>query len=275
MNIVVCVKQVPDIMDVKINDTTNNLVREGVPSKINPFDENGMELALQLKEKYGGNVTAISMGPVQAKKELEHCLAMGADKAILLCDRKLAGSDTLATCYSLAETIKLAGYDLIICGFEAIDSSTAQVGPGIAERLGIFHLTNVIDVVMQNGKFIVSKDTREYVELYKVQCPALLCVLKGINNPRFGDDLGNKTVEIIDAAHLDSNRIGIDGSPTRVLDVKYSNSRPLSYVDVDDSLSAEERIDFIISGGVELKRAPLVRGTSEYLAAQVRDIIGY
>ena len=274
MNIVVCVKQVPNIVDVKINDTTKNLVREGVPSIINPFDENGMELALQLKEQYGGTVTAISMGPNQAAKELEHCLAMGADKALLLCDRKLAGADTLATCYSLSNTIALEEYDLIICGAEAIDSCTAQVGPGIAQMLGIPFVTNVLDVKKKEGKLEVSRDTREYVEKYEVRLPALICVLKGINSPRACRDC-DKTVTMLDAAHLEPGRIGMDGSPTRVVDVQYSNSRPMSYVDVDDSLNAEERVDYMISGGVETKRNPLARGTCEHLAGQLYEMIGY
>ena len=131
MDIIVCIKQVPDTTEVKIDPATNTLIRQGVPSIVNPFDKNALESALQLKEQYGGKVTVLSMGPPQAKDALKECLAMGADEAVLMSDRAFGGADTLATSRTLAAGIrKLGRYDLLICGKQAIDGDTAQVGPG-------------------------------------------------------------------------------------------------------------------------------------------------
>jgi electron transfer flavoprotein beta subunit len=134
MNIVVCVKQVPDTNEVRIDPDTNTLVREGIPTIINPYDLTGLKMALALKEKNGGSITVLSMGLLQAMKDLEYCFEMGADRAILLSDKRLGGSDTLATGYALAQTIAKLDYELIICGLEAVDGSTAQVGPSIANN---------------------------------------------------------------------------------------------------------------------------------------------
>jgi len=137
MKIVVCVKQVPDTNEVKIDPKTGTLIRDGVPSIINPDDKNALEGALQLKDTYGGHVTVITMGPPQAKVALEEALAMGADEAILVTDRAFAGADTLATSHALAAAIKNLDYDIIFAGRQAIDGDTAQVGPEIAEHLGM------------------------------------------------------------------------------------------------------------------------------------------
>ena len=142
MDIVVCIKQVPDTTEVKIDPKTNTLVRQGVPSIVNPFDKNAIEAGLRLKEKYGGRVTVVSMGPPQANDALKECLAMGADDAVLVSDRAFGGADTLATSYTLAATIRALGhFDVILCGKQAIDGDTAQVGPEMAEHLGITQLT--------------------------------------------------------------------------------------------------------------------------------------
>ena len=147
MKIVVCIKQVPDTTDVKINPETNTLIREGVQSITNPFDEFAVEEALLTKEKYGGEVHVITMGPPQAVEVLKNALAVSADKAHLVSDRAFAGADTLATAYTVAKTIEtIGGADLVICGKQAIDGDTAQVGPGIATRLGIPQLTYVSKV---------------------------------------------------------------------------------------------------------------------------------
>ena len=137
MNIIVCIKQVPDTTEIKINPVTGTLIRDGVPSIMNPDDKGGLELALSLKDKYGANVTVITMGPPQAELILREAFAMGADGAILLTDRKFAGADTLATSHALAGALKTLDYDLIIAGRQAIDGDTAQVGPQMAEHLGL------------------------------------------------------------------------------------------------------------------------------------------
>jgi electron transfer flavoprotein beta subunit len=154
MKMIVCIKQVPDTTDVKIDPKTGTLIREGVPSIINPDDKHAIEEALRLKEKFGGNVTVISMGPPQADDALREALAMGVDETILLCDRAFAGADTLATSYTLATTIqKIADYDIVICGRQAIDGDTAQIGPQMAEYLGVPQVTYVRDVKIKGKKF--------------------------------------------------------------------------------------------------------------------------
>ena len=147
MKIAVCIKQVPDTTDVKIDPKTNTLVREGVASITNPFDEYAVEEALLIKEKHGGEIHVISMGPPQAIDILKNAFAVGADKVYLVSDKAFAGADTLATAYALSKTIQMiGGVDLVICGKQAIDGDTAQVGPGIATRLGIPQLTYVSKV---------------------------------------------------------------------------------------------------------------------------------
>ena len=144
MNIVVCIKQVPDSTNVRINPETNTLMREGVASIINPFDAYALEEGVRLKEKHGGKVTVISMGPPQVEAALREAISLGADETVLLSDRAFAGADTLATAYTLAAGIrKLGGADLILMGRQAIDGDTGQVGPGVAENLGLPHVTDV------------------------------------------------------------------------------------------------------------------------------------
>lgn len=144
MEIIVCIKQVPDTTEVKIDPVKGTLIREGVPSIVNPFDKNAVEAALQIREEKGGKVTVITMGPPQAVDALRECLAMGADEAVLVSDRAFAGADTWATSYTLAKAIEKVGkVDIIFCGKQAIDGDTAQVGPGIAEHIGLPQVTYV------------------------------------------------------------------------------------------------------------------------------------
>ena len=141
MKIIVCIKQVPNTTEIKIDPVKNTLIRDGVPSIINPDDKTAIEVALQLKEKHGAEVVVLTMGPMQAEKALREALAMGADEAYLLSDRAFAGSDTLATSTIIAAAVKKLGADLVLCGRQAIDGDTAQVGPQIAEHLGIPQIT--------------------------------------------------------------------------------------------------------------------------------------
>ncbi|MEX2724798.1 MAG: electron transfer flavoprotein subunit beta [Candidatus Freyarchaeota archaeon] len=186
MKIIVCVKQVPEVTEVKIDPKTNTLVRDGVPSIVNPFDEIAVEEAVRLKEKHGGEVTVITMGPPQARQALLRCLAMGADKAILLTDRAFAGSDTWATAYTLAQAIKKMEYDLILCGARAIDGDTAQVGPELAENLGITPITYVkkVEIDPEKKRITVHRETEEGYEVIESRLPVLLTAIKGLNEPR-------------------------------------------------------------------------------------------
>ncbi|MBP2636694.1 MAG: carD 1 [Firmicutes bacterium] len=224
MEIVVCVKQVPDTTEVKIDSVTNTLIRQGVPSIVNPFDKHALEAALQLKEKHGGKVTVVTMGPSQAKDALKECVAIGADEAILVSDRAFGGADTLATSYTLACAIKKLGkVDMIICGKQAIDGDTAQVGPEMAEHLDMAQVTCVSKIEVEGNQVKVEREHEEGYEVVETQIPVLLTVIKSINEPRFptikGTMKANKK-EIptwtADDMEVDPGQLGLKGSPTQV-----------------------------------------------------------
>jgi electron transfer flavoprotein alpha/beta subunit len=225
LHIIVCVKQVPDTTEVKIDPATGTMVREGLKGTINPFDENAVEAALQLREQHGGKVTALSMGIPSATEQLRHVLAMGADEAVLLSDRALAGADTLATAYALSAAIrKLGDFDLVLCGKQAIDGDTAQVGPGIAERLGIPQITYAREIQVDGGAVRVKRMLEDGYEIVEADLPALVTVVKQINEPRYPAVKGllaakRKEIPIWSAADIeaDPERIGRAGSPTRVV----------------------------------------------------------
>ncbi len=225
MNIVVCIKQVPDTMDVRIDPKTNTLVRDGVPSIINPFDEFALEEGLRLRERFGGKITAITMGPPQATEVLRTALAMGVDAVALLSDRAFAGADTLATSYALSQGVKKVGdVDLVITGKQAIDGDTAQVGPGIAARLGFTQLTYVSKVEgAENGTITVERLLDGGRERVEARLPAVLTVVKGINVPRQPSILKmkkarNAEIPVWTAADIgaDPAKTGQNGSPTWV-----------------------------------------------------------
>jgi len=225
MDIIVCIKQVPDTTEVKINPETNTLIREGVPSIVNPFDENAVEAALQLKEKHGGKVTVITMGPPQAAEALKTCIAMGADEAFLVSDRAFAGSDTWATSYTLAQTIKKLGkFDLILCGKQAIDGDTAQVGPGIAEWLNIPQITFAIKIEINDKKAKVERMLEEANEIVESPLPCVVTAVKQMNTPRLPSLKGmlraKKTdIKIMSAQDIgaDPANLGLNASPTSVV----------------------------------------------------------
>jgi len=230
VKIVVCVKQVPDTTDVRINPETGTLIREGVESITNPFDEFAIEEGLQIREKYGGEVNVVSMGPPQAIDVLRNALAMGADRTILLSDQAFAGADTLATAYTLSKAIeKIGEVDLVICGKQAIDGDTAQVGPGVATRLKIPQLTyvsKVKEIDPEKRRIVVERMLEDGKEVVESSLPALITVMKDINEPRLPSLLGIKkaaradiptwTVADID---VDPKKVGFDGSPTWVMRV--------------------------------------------------------
>lgn len=225
MNIIVCIKQVPDTAEVRINPETNTLVREGVPSIINPFDENAIEEALRLKDKHGGKVTVITMGPPQAAEALRQSVAMGADEVVLVSDRAFAGSDTWATSYTLSQTIKkLGAFDIIFCGKQAIDGDTAQVGPGIAEWLNIPQVTFASKVEINGKSAKIERLLEEVNEVVECPLPLVITVVKQINEPRLPSLKGMmraKKVEVrtMSAADIeaDISNCGLKGSPTSVV----------------------------------------------------------
>lgn len=224
MEIVVCIKQVPDTTEVKIDPVTNTLIRQGVPSIVNPFDKNAVEAALQLKEKHGGKITVISMGPPQAKDALKECIAMGVDETILVSDRAFGGADTLATSYTLAAAVRKVGkVDMIICGKQAIDGDTAQVGPEMAEHLGIAQVTYAAKIEVEGDSAKIDREHDDGYEVIEVKMPVLVSVVKSINEPRYptvkGTMKANRTeIATWTAADLtvDEQKLGLKGSPTQV-----------------------------------------------------------
>ena len=231
MKIFVCIKQVPGVSEVKIDPETNTLVREGIPSIINPMDKNGIQLALDIKEEYGGDTIAVSMGPPQAEEAIREAIAMGIDKGYLLTDRAFAGADTLATSHTLALGIQylLNQFDedekyLIICGTQAIDGDTAQVGPELAEELGIPQITYVKDFQLEGDKIRVQRAFRlEQVVEIETKLPALISVLDDVNDPKYPRMDGIVNAYGKEVIHLNQEdigaqkkNVGLNGSMTEV-----------------------------------------------------------
>lgn len=223
MKIVVCIKQVPDTNEVKIDPVTGTLVRDGIPSIINPDDKNALEEALRLKEEQGVHVTVITMGPPQAERALREALAMGADEAVLLTDRAFAGADTLATSLALAKAIENLEYDVVFAGRQAIDGDTAQVGPEIAEHLGHPQVTYVEEVKISGKELYVKRALEDGYETIKVSMPCMLTCIKELNHPRYMNmsdifTAYSKEIRIMTANDLNADKslLGLSGSPTKV-----------------------------------------------------------
>lgn len=233
MNIVVCVKQVPDTTEVRIDPETNTLDRANAPAIINPYDSHAVEEAVRIRDQYGGRVTVVSMGPPGAAGVIKECIALGADEGYLLSDRAFAGSDTLATGYILAQGIKRIcrdnSVDLIFCGKQAIDGDTAQVGPGIAGRMGIPQLTYVdslVDLDPEKGEVTVRRRMDDGYEIIMSKMPCLITVEKEINQLRYQplpDMLRAARYQpaVLQAADLEvePSMMGLKGSPTAVVEI--------------------------------------------------------
>jgi len=186
LKIIVTVKQVPDTAEVRMDPKTNSLIREGIPSIVNPDDRHALEAALQLKERCGATVIALSMGPPQAAAALEEALAMGADEAVLLSDRALAGSDTLLTAFTLSRAVmKLGNADLILCGRQAIDGDTAQVGPQLAGFLDLPQITYAEEIACDGTAITVRRGLEECDEWVRARLPVLVTVSAGMHEPRY------------------------------------------------------------------------------------------
>ena len=228
MNIIVCIKQVPETTEVRINPQTNTLIREGVTSIINPFDMYAIEEAVRLKERFGGKVTAITMGPPQAESALREAIAVGCDEGILVSDRAFAGSDTWATSYTLAGAIRnVEKFDLILCGKQASDGDTAQVGPGISVHLDIPQVTYVKKIEeIKDNVARVERMTEEGYDIIEAPLPALFTVVKEINEPRIASLKGMMRAKQAQIIHwsakdlgLEPDKIGLTGSPTQVVKI--------------------------------------------------------
>lgn len=251
MNIIVCIKQVPDTTEVRINPQTGTLIREGVPSIMNPDDKGGLEFALQLKDKFDAHVTVITMGLPQADAILREALAMGVDRAILLTDRKLGGADTLATSNAIAGALRTLEYDLVIAGRQAIDGDTAQVGPQIAEHLDIPQVSYLEDIDFDGNKtFTLRKQTDDGYQVLQMDAPCLVTVLASAVKPRYMNMRGiveayQREVEIWGADRIDvaEDKIGKAGSPTSVMKAFPKSLKPAG---ATFEVSAEEAVEIIV-----------------------------
>ena len=257
MKIIVCIKQVPNTTEIKIDPITNTLKRDGVPSSINPDDKTAIEAALQLKEKCGATVTVITMGPGQAEKALREALAMGADEAFLLTDRAFAGSDTLATSTILAAAIKKLGADVVFCGRQAIDGDTAQVGPQISEHLGIPQITYAaaIDYNAEKGSLIVKRQFEDRYQTLEVKGQCLITILSTLDTPRYMNvwDIiaqDEKEIGIITFADIevDPAAIGLKGSPTKVKSTATKQfDKTIETLELDPESAAKAIVDALKS----------------------------
>lgn len=251
MNIVVCVKQVPDTNEVKLDPVTGTLIRDGVPSIMNPDDKAGLEAALELKDANGAHITVVSMGPPQADDVLREALAMGADEAILVTDRAFGGADTWATSTTIAAAVKMLDYDLIITGRQAIDGDTAQVGPQIAEHLNIPNISYAEDIKVEGDAVIVKRQYEDRYHTIKVQMPCLVTALGEMNTPRYMTPGGifdaYRTDEVkvwtLENIEVDKTNIGLKGSPTRVFK---SFPKALKAAGTVVQLDPQESADFLL-----------------------------
>lgn len=255
MNIVVCIKQVPDTTEVRLDPVKNTLIRDGVPSIINPDDKAGIELALQIKEQVSGSkITVVSMGPQQAELALREALAMGCDEAILISDRAFGGADTWATSSTIAGALKKLDYDIIIAGRQAIDGDTAQVGPQIAEHLHIPQISYCEKLDVEGNKFVVKRQFEDRYHIIEIEPPCLITTLSEEITPRYMSIGGifnayKKDVTVWGLKDiedkLDLSNIGLKGSPTNV---KRSFTKQAKGKGVKlEGLTPEEAADAIVA----------------------------
>ncbi len=284
MHIVVCIKQVPDSAQIRVHPVTNTIMRQGVPSVINPYDLYSLEEAMRLRDKLGGKVTVLSMGPPMAEDSLRKALGLGADDAVLLTDRFFAGSDTLATSYALASAIKKIGetdpVDIVFAGKQTIDGDTAQVGPGIAKRLNLQQLTYVAKVEgvdLEKREVVVHRRSEGGVQVLKTTLPCLITMLEGSNSIRFGTmpDMFRaarhklRTWSAEAAGIEDISLCGLKGSPTVVKKVFAPSARKDKAVMIDVSGKSADEISAAAIDAI-FKAQPKLEADMLELAAGTR-----
>lgn len=252
MKIIVCIKQVPDTTEIKLDPVTGTLIRDGVPSIMNPDDKGGLEMALQLKDQFGAHVTVITMGPPQAELILREAYALGVDRAIHLSDRKFAGADTLATSNAIAGALRQLDYDLIITGRQAIDGDTAQVGPQIAEHLDLPQVSYLEDLKF-DGKntFTMKKATEEGYQMLEVEAPCVVTVLASANKARYMSvggivDAYKHEIETwnFDNINVEEEKLGLKGSPTKVFK---SFTKAVKSAGEIHEVDAKEAVEIIVN----------------------------
>ncbi|KGN99355.1 electron transfer flavoprotein subunit beta [Porphyromonas macacae] len=253
MKIVVCIKQVPDTTEIKLDPVKGTLIRDGVPSIMNPDDKGALEQALRFKDKFGAEVTVITMGPPQAEAILREAYAMGVDRAILVSDRRFGGADTIATSYTISQAIKALDFDLILAGRQAIDGDTAQVGPQIAEQLDLPQITYVENAEFDGIKtFTVRKNTEEGHEILEVDMPCMLTVLASAYEPRYMSIEGimtcfdkEVTTWTADSFPVDFDKLGLKGSPTSVKKSFTKGAKAMGKL--HDEITPEEAAEIIFN----------------------------
>lgn len=230
MNICVCIKQVPDTVSIKIDPVTHTLIRKGVPSIVNPYDTSAHEAAIRLNEGQEGKIIIVSMGPIQARKAIRSCLAVGADGGYLISDRIFGGSDTYATSYILSEAIKEIErregikFDLILCGKQAVDGDTAQVGPELAEHMGIPQITYAMDMRAEDGGIVIDREREDGYDIVRTELPAVVTVVQSRKEPIYPTIAGKRkaktlvipTLTASDMKGINPDMCGLKGSPTKV-----------------------------------------------------------
>ena len=251
MKIVVCIKQVPDTTEVRIDPVKGTLIREGVPSIMNPDDKAGLEAALRLKDELGAHVSVISMGPRQADLVLREALAMGADAAYLISDPKFSGADTWATSSTLAAAISKLDYDLVIAGRQAIDGDTAQVGPEIAEHLQIPHISYAEELHVEGKEIVVKRQFEDRYQILRAKMPALVTALTELNEARYMTPGGifdayrenEVTLWTRDDIPVEDSNIGLKGSPTRV---KSSEPKSMKQPGTKIETGVDESVQYLV-----------------------------
>ncbi len=276
--IVVCIKQVPEAGEAKIDPVTHNLVRESVPNILNPFDEFSIEEAVRIRERFGGTVTVITMGPPQAVGALNTAIQMGADRGILLTDIKLAGSDTLVTAMALSFIIRTLDFDMVICGLESTDSSTAQVGPELAELLNLPQITYANAIEFMDRSVKVTRETDSGYQIMSCDLPVLVTVVKGINTPREPDHetpMDGRIISVsLDDLSITKPGFSSDLSPTQVTAVEKSRMRKRAQLVIDSTLPAHERIRLIQQGGMNRRDdSTLLEGDTESMVKRLGDLM--
>lgn len=258
MKIIVCIKQVPDTAEVRLDPKTNTLIREGVPSIINHDDKAGLEAAFKLREQEGGTVTVVCMGPPQAELALREALAMGADDAYLLSAREFGGSDTYATATIIAAAVKKIGFDIIITGRQAIDGDTAQVGPQIAEQLRIPQVSYAEELSVSNGYVIVKRQFEDQAYIVKVAPPCLIAALSELETTCYMTvggivDAYDKGITVWGFEDLKDSlnpeHIGLKGSPTKVLTSFGKKGKETGQI--INNVSADEAVQIILNKLIE------------------------
>lgn len=260
MHIVVCIKQVPDSAQIRVHPVTNTIMRQGVPAIVNPYDLFALEEALALKDAHGGKITVLTMGPPQAEEALRKCLSFGADRALLITDKRFAGADTLATSYAIGEAIKTLHaedpIDLVFTGKQTIDGDTAQVGPGLAIRLGyqlLSYVSNIRAIVVNTRKIVVERRAEGGVQVLESRLPAVITMLEGTNEMRFATMPGmffasRADVEKWDTARInitDFTKTGLKGSPTVVAKVFGPTPRATHAVRIEGQNAEEMANNFV------------------------------